>query len=54
MKAKINSYLCLRETCDHEFFYEKGKTYDLPSYHPCLQYFRLLEPVPDPKNPESK
>ncbi len=31
---------CLQNTADDKMLFEKGKVYDLPVDHPCMQYFR--------------
>ena len=31
---------CLQNTADDKMLFEKGKVYDLPEDHPCLEYFR--------------
>ena len=38
----------LQDTSDERFLYEKGKVYDLPEDHPCMQYFEPATYTTDP------
>ncbi len=31
---------CIQNTADDKMQFEKGKVYDLPEDHPCLEYFK--------------
>lgn len=38
--AKVVKMECLQDTADDKMLFEKGKVYDLPFDHPCLEYFK--------------
>jgi len=47
---KMVKVVCLQDTSDERFLYEKGKVYDLPFDHPCMEYFEPVKEVTDPKH----